>query len=439
VNPVDADEARQATLSCAVLSTGDEVLTGQIVDSNAAELAEKMGGLGFEVVRHLTVGDDRPALEAAFRELGATVDVVVCTGGLGPTVDDLTSEITAKVLGCGFKTDGRSLAFMEGLWAARGRPMPENNKKQSEIPELAEVLDNPIGTAPGFTAKIGRARFFFMPGVPREMRRMFAEQVAPRLEVLRPEPAVFDVRVLRCFGLSESAVDRQLGDFGARFPSVKLGFRAHFPEIQVKLTGKGQDVDGVARALAEASAEVRTRLGDRIFSEGPPMEEIVGAALRSAKATLTLAESCTGGLVAQMITSVAGSSDYFERGFVVYANRAKTEMLGVPEALIAEYGAVSEPVARAMAEGARERAGTTYGVSVTGIAGPGGGTPDKPVGTVWIAVAGPDGTSAQILNWPGDRPMIRGLSAMVALDLLRRKAMGLPIGEAHELGRRRSS
>jgi nicotinamide-nucleotide amidase len=425
--------------SCAVLSTGDEVLTGQIVDSNAAELAEKMGALGFEVVRHVTVGDDRDALEATFRELAAAVDVVVCTGGLGPTVDDLTSEITAKVLGCGFKTDQKSLAFMEGLWAARGRPMPENNRKQAQIPELAEVLDNPIGTAPGFFAKLGRATFFFMPGVPREMRKMFAEQVAPRLARLRPEPAVFDVRVLRCFGLSESAVDRQLSDFGARFPSVKLGFRAHFPEIQVKLTGKGEDVAGVERALAEASAEVRARLGDRIFSEGPPMEEVVGDALRKAKATLALAESCTGGLVAQMITSVAGSSDYFDRGFVVYANAAKTELLGVPESLLAEHGAVSEPVARAMAEGARARAKTTYGVSVTGIAGPGGGTAEKPVGTVWIAVAGAGGTSTQLLQWPGDRAMIRGLSAMVALDVLRRAALGLPIGEAHELGRRRSS
>jgi nicotinamide-nucleotide amidase len=428
-----------STLSCAVLSTGDEVLTGQIVDSNAAQLAEKMGGLGFEVVRHVTVGDDRATLEATFRELGAAVDVVVCTGGLGPTVDDLTSEITAKVLGCGFKTDAKSLAFMEGLWSTRGRPMPENNRKQSQIPELAEVLDNPIGTAPGFTAKIGRAQFFFMPGVPREMRRMFAEQVAPRLARLHPEPAVFDVRVLRCFGLSESAVDRQLGDFGTRFPSVKLGFRAHFPEIQVKLTGKGEDVAAVERALAEASAEVRARLGDRLFSEGPPMEEVVGEILRAKKATVTLAESCTGGLVAQMITSVAGSSDYFERGFVVYANKAKTEMLGVAEPLLIEHGAVSEPVARAMAEGARARAGATYGVSVTGIAGPGGGTAEKPVGTVWIAVAGPGGTSTQLLQWPGDRAMIRGLSAMVALDLLRRAALGLPIGEAHELGRRRPS
>jgi len=227
------------TLRCEILSTGDEVLTGQIVDTNAAFLADRMGSLGFEVARHTTVGDDRAALAAAFRELGAAADVVLCTGGLGPTVDDLTTEVVAEVLGVGLALDEPALARMQGLWASRGRPMPENNRKQAMIPEPAEVLPNPIGTAPGFTVKIGRASFFFMPGVPREMKRMLAEQVVPRLEKLRAVPEVFEVRIHRTFGLPESAVDQMLSGLEERVPGVKLGFRAHFPEIQVKLTVKG--------------------------------------------------------------------------------------------------------------------------------------------------------------------------------------------------------
>ncbi|HEY4118424.1 MAG TPA: competence/damage-inducible protein A [Byssovorax sp.] len=427
-----------ASRRAAILSTGDEVLTGQIVDSNAAWLAERMGELGFEVVRHETVGDDRGELERAFRELGAAVSVVLCTGGLGPTVDDLTSEIAARVLGCGFTLDPKALAYMEGLWRSRGREMPENNKKQAMIPALADVLDNPVGTAPGFAARIVDAQFFFMPGVPREMKRMFDEQVTPRLHANFPAPHVFSVRVLRCFGLTESALDRKLGDFGARFPHVKLGFRAHFPEIQIKLTGQGDGAEAVAAALDEAAAEVRARVGDRVFSEGAPMEQVVGEAMRRVEATVTTAESCTGGLVAELITNVPGASAYFKRGYVVYANEAKTDLLGVSPELLAEHGAVSEACARAMAEGARARAGATFAAALTGVAGPDGGTAEKPVGTVWIAVAGPSGTVVQQLSWPGDRAMVRGLSAMVALDLLRRAATGLPTSEAVELGRRRS-
>ena len=414
------------SLRCEILSTGDEVLTGQIVDTNAAFLADQMGSLGFEVVRHTTVGDDRAMLAAAFRQLGASADVVLCTGGLGPTVDDLTTEVTAEVLGAELRLDEAALAYMEGLWKTRGRPMPENNRKQAMIPSPAEVLQNPIGTAPGFAAKIDRAWFFFMPGVPREMKKMFAEQVVPRLEALRAEPTVFDVRVLRSFGLTESATDQALGGLEALFPGVKLGFRAHFPEIQIKLTVKGPDIE-VARAQLEAAAvEVRRRVGAHLFSEGASMEEAVGEGLKRAHATLAAAESCTGGLVAQLVTAVPGSSEYFDRGFVTYTNQAKMDLLGVSEEILREHGAVSEPCARAMAEGARSRAGTTYAVAVTGIAGPGGGTPDKPVGLVFVALAGPEGTFVRRLRWPGQRDQVRAISAMVALDLVRRAVAGLP-------------
>jgi nicotinamide-nucleotide amidase len=425
------------SLSCEVLSTGDEVLTGMIVDSNAAFLADQLGSLGFEVKRHTTVGDDRETLVTTFRELGARADVVICTGGLGPTVDDLTTEIAAHVLGCGLKLDADALAFMEELWKLRGRPMPENNRKQALIPELSEVLPNPVGTAPGFTARIDRATFFFMPGVPREMKKMFAEQVAPRLARLRPDPAVFEVRVYRCFGMTESGVDRALSDFGSLFPAVKLGFRAHFPEIQIKLTGKGGDGAAVREGLDEAGAEVKKRIGANVFSDGRPLEEVVGSLLSAAKATLSVAESCTGGLLGKMITDVAGSSAYFERGFITYANEAKRELLGVDDAILREHGAVSEACARAMAEGARLRARTTYALAITGIAGPSGGSAEKPVGTVFVALAG-ESTVVRSFLWPGGREQVRVIAAMIALDMLRRSLQGLPVEEPpHELGRKR--
>jgi nicotinamide-nucleotide amidase len=424
------------TLRCEILSTGDEVLTGMIADTNAAFLADRMGSLGFEVVRHTTVGDDRGMLEAAFRQLGESADVVLCTGGLGPTVDDLTTEIAALLLGGELVLDEPSLAYMEGLWKARGRTMPENNRKQAMIPAAAEVLPNPVGTAPGFTARIGRAQFFFMPGVPREMKKMFAEQVVPRLEKLRPDPTVFEVRVYRVFGLTESGADQALAGLESRFPEVKLGFRAHFPEIQVKLTVKGPDV-AAARARLEAAAdEVKQRLGAHVFSDGAPIEEVVGEGLRREKATVATAESCTGGLVAQMLTAIPGSSDYVDRGFVTYSNQAKIELLGVTEEILREHGAVSEPCARAMAEGARTRSGTTYAVAITGIAGPGGGTPDKPVGLVYVALAAPEGTVVRRLRWPGQREQIRAVSAMVALDMLRRRLAGLPVDEPDLAARR---
>lgn len=424
------------TLRCEILSTGDEVLTGMLVDTNAAFLAEQMGTLGFEVVRQTTVGDDRDMLESTFRKLGESADVVLCTGGLGPTVDDLTTEVAAAVLGCGMKLDEAALAFMEGLWKSRGRTMPENNKKQALIPEPASVLPNPIGTAPGFTVKIGKAHFFFMPGVPREMKRMFAEQVIPRVEALRPEPTVFQVRLYRSFGLSESGADQALAGLEDRHPGVKLGFRAHFPEIQIKLTVKGPDVAAAEARLAAAAAEVTATIGANIFSDGDPMEAVIGAALKRAGATVSTVESCTGGMVAEMITAVAGASEYFDRGFVTYTNQAKHELVGVPMAIIDEHGPVSEPCARAMAEGARARAKTTYALSVTGLAGPGGGTPDKPVGLVYVGLATPEQTLVRRVMWPGQREQIRSISAMAALDMLRRALAGIAPDDQDLLQRR---
>lgn len=415
------------SLTCEILSTGDEVLTGQITDTNATWLADQLGTLGFVVTRHTTVGDDRERLEAAFRELGGRADIVACTGGLGPTVDDLTTEIAAKVAGCGLKLDEPALQRMQMLWQARGRPMPENNRKQALLPELSEVLPNPVGTAPGFTMKLGRAVFFFMPGVPSEMKKMFSEQAVPRIEKLRPEPSIFQVRVLRTHGLPESKVDELLSGLEAQFPGVKLGFRAHFPEIQVKLTVQGKDAEATRQLLKSASREVFKRLGPSIFSDGPSMEETVGELLKMEKGTISLAESCTGGMIGEMLTSVPGSSSYFDRSFVTYTNAAKRDVLGVSEAILAEHGAVSETCARAMAEGARKLSGSRFALSATGIAGPTGGSPQKPVGTVFVALATPASTFARKIFFPGSRHQVRQITAMTALDMLRRHLTGLPV------------
>lgn len=415
------------SLKCEILSTGDEVLTGQIVDSNAAWLAEQLGMQGFVVTRHTTVGDDRTDLENAFREIGARADVCVCTGGLGPTVDDLTTEIAAKVGACGLKLDQPALDRMAMLWQARGRPMPENNRKQAMLPEKSDVLPNPIGTAPGFTMKLDRARFFFMPGVPSEMKKMFTEQVIPRLESLRPEKTVFDVKVLRTHGLPESKVDEILDGLETQFPGVKLGFRAHFPEIQVKLTVKGTDISSAKQGLKAASKEVFRRLGPYIFSEGASMEEAVGELLRLEKAKITLAESCTGGMIGQMLTAVPGSSDYFDRSFVTYTNTSKRDVLGVSEAVLNEHGAVSEQCAREMADGARRISGSRFALSATGIAGPTGGSPQKPVGTVFVGLSTPSVTIVRKIFFPGTRHQVRQITAMTALDMLRRHLLGLPV------------
>jgi nicotinamide-nucleotide amidase len=423
-------------LRCHILSTGDEVLTGMLTDTNAAFLADQAGSLGLEVVGHTTVGDDRAMLEETFRTLGERADVVLCTGGLGPTIDDLTTEVAAQILSAGLRVDEAALAHMEALWRSRGRTMPENNRKQAMIPEPAEVLPNPIGTAPGFTVKIGKAHFFFMPGVPREMKQMFAEQVVPRIEKQKTEPTVFEARVYRSFGLSESAADQILKGLGEQHPSVKLGFRAHFPEVQIKLTVKGPNVSATRARLEAAAAEVLRRIGPYVFSDGDPMEAVVGAALKREKATVSTAESCTGGLLSQMITGVPGASTYFDRGFITYTNEAKQELLGVPASIFADHGAVSEPCARAMAEGARARAKTSYALAITGIAGPGGGTDEKPVGLVYIALATPGETVVRRIQWPGQREGIRAISAMVALDLLRRSLARLSMDVPEHLLRR---
>ncbi len=406
-----------------ILATGDEIRTGALVDTNTAHIADALEGLGVEVVRHLCVGDGLETLTAAFREIGERADIAVVTGGLGPTIDDRTAEAAALVAGVDQVLDPKALADIETFFRRRGRPVSPTNEKQARLPRGSEPLYNPVGTAPGFALTVGRCRFYCLPGVPHEMRRMLSERVLPRLvEVLGPGRPVRTVRTLSTFGLPESVVGERLAGLETAVPGITPGLRASFPVIAVRLYASGPDAESVERNLAAAEAEVRRRLGVRVFSStGRSLAAETGALLERAGATLAIAESCTGGLIAHQLTEVPGASAWFILSAVTYANSAKVDVLGVSSETLDRCGAVHEETAREMAEGVRRVAGANYGLSTTGIAGPDGGSPEKPVGTVCIGIAGPDGASGRRHTLSTySRTMNKRLFAATALDTLRR-------------------
>jgi nicotinamide-nucleotide amidase len=400
-----------------LLSTGDELLTGQVVDTNSAWLMDRLWDLGVMVRRKTLVGDDRDDLDAALRETSARSDLVVVSGGMGPTEDDLTSERVAAVLGVPLELHEPSLRAIEERFRRFGRVMTPNNEKQARFPRGAEVIPNGFGTAPGFAVRLGRAEVVCLPGVPVEFKGLAEEWVLPRVAAgLGEVPAA---RLVKLFGVPESHADhamRPVMDDPAN-AGVRFGFRAHWPEIHVKWSVPGPGAGARADRIAAA---VRAIFGDAIWGEGKDeLPELVVARLAARGERVGLAESCTGGLLAELVTRVPGASAVLDLGVVAYANAKKEEIVGVPGPLLAAHGAVSEPVARALAEGIRRRAGATWGVGITGVAGPTGGTPDKPVGTVHLAVAGPAGTEHVQRLYRGDRERIRRTAAYEALNLLR--------------------
>jgi nicotinamide-nucleotide amidase len=419
-------------MTCAVLSIGTELTRGELVNSNAAWLSAAMTDLGFEVVEHAVVDDDRPRIIEALERLAKFAQVIVCTGGLGPTTDDLTTASVAAALGVGVVRDEGSLDHIRRRFERLGRPMSDTNAKQADFPEGATILANPIGSAPGFEVRVHGARAFFMPGVPHEMKRMYDEQVVPRIRDIAPNDS-HQIR-LRTFGVPESVVGEKLAGVEEAFPGVTIGYRAHFPEIEVKVLARAPgpasrrpgapvpaDPQAIVRELAERAAqEVRARLGDIIWGEGEDtFAGVVGRALRTRRWTLAIAESCTGGLVGHMITKEAGASDYLLLDAVTYANSAKQAVLGVDEDVLRGHGAVSAEVAGRMAEGARRVSGADVALAITGIAGPGGATDGKPVGLVYLAITTAKGTEVKERTFPGDRTWIQTLAAYVGLALVR--------------------
>ena len=405
-------------MTCAVLSIGTELTRGELVNTNASWLATGLTDLGFEVVEHCSVDDDKDRIVAALDRLARLAKVVICTGGLGPTTDDLTTEAVAAAIGVGLERDEASLDHIRRRFDKLGRTMNDSNAKQADFPKGAVILPNPIGTAAGFGVEIRGAHAFFMPGVPREMKLMFDEHVVPRIREIAPNDS-HQIR-FRTFGLPESVVGEKLAGIEGSFPGVTIGYRAHFPEIEVKVLARSTD-RAAATALAEqASAEVRARLGEVIYGQGDDtFAGVVGRALRTRGWTLAIAESCTGGLVGHLLTKEPGASDFLLLDAVTYANSAKQAVLGVDEDVLRGHGAVSAEVATRMAEGARRVSGSDVALAITGIAGPTGGTETKPVGLVYLAVSTPKGTVVKEKHFPGERYWIQTMAAYVGLEMIR--------------------
>ncbi len=412
-----------------IVSTGDEVLTGAVADSNAAFIAARLYEIGIPVGRHVCVGDDLERLTAVLRESADRADVAVVTGGLGPTVDDITAMGAARAAGEKLQPNSTARAYIEEFFKRFGRRLSDSDAKQSEMPVSARPILNPVGTAPGFTMTMGGCRFYFLPGVPFEMRRMMGDSVIVELQAQCADDKTrgfYREKRLSLFGLPEAHVNERLADLTESPGDVKLGMLAEFPVIHVKLAAQGRDPEGMEARIEKAAAEVRQRVGAYVFSDsGQTMEEVVGALLTEHCATLALAESCTGGLIAHRVTNVAGSSDYFVFSAVTYANAAKINLLGVSPDTIEAHGAVSEETAREMAEGVRRVAGADYGLSVSGIAGPGGGSPEKPVGMVCIGLCGPGHSFSRHYKFPFENRMAnKRIFAETALDRLRRTLIG---------------
>ena len=409
-----------------ILSTGDEIRTGSIVDTNSAYIAQMLESNGLHVFRHSCVGDDMDTLVSTLREISTRSDIAVVTGGLGPTPDDLTSEAAARAAGVALFPDTMALTAIENLFRSRNRQMSPSNRKQAMFPNGADHIPNPLGTAPGFQFKMKRCLFFFLPGVPSEMRRMLSAEVVPRIKKIQGHSkTVSRVKTLSCFGISEAETGERLEELSSLFPNIKIGLRAEFPVIQIKLYLRAEDKQGIEDQAQEIARRIVERLGKYVFSvTGNSMEAEVGDLLRQKQATIAVAESCTGGLISDWLTNVSGSSDYFLFSGTTYSNEAKIKILGVSADTIAQFGAVHEETAKEMAEGARRVVGATYGISTSGVAGPTGGTPEKPVGTVCIGLATPDTVNGVRYQFPyKERLRNKKIFAMTTLNILRKELL----------------
>lgn len=403
-----------------IIAVGSELLTPDRLDTNSLFLTEELNRLGIEVVRKLVVGDERTQIRDAFREALGRVEVVISIGGLGPTEDDLTRETVAELLGRKLRRSDAILRGIQEKFHRLGRPMPEVNTRQAMVPEGASVLDNPRGTAPGLWMETDGHIVVLLPGPPAELKPMFTEQVASRLAAHTRGVRLFK-RELRVTGMGESDVEQRIAPIYTRYTDAQTTVLASPGEIQIHLRAWSDNEAAAEKLLNEMAERIALALGENIFStEGEALEEVVARNLALHNATIAVAESCTGGLLAERLTRIPGSSSYFLGGVVCYSNELKSAWVDVPKELIEAKGAVSPEVARALAEGIRRHSGSTLGLGVTGVAGPGGGSAEKPVGTVHLALAEASGSKERSLRFPGDRDRIRWQASQVALDMVRR-------------------
>ncbi len=410
-------------LSAEIIAIGSELLTPTKTDTNSLWLTEKLNEIGIEVKLKTVVGDDALRLEEVIKDALKRSDVVITTGGMGPTEDDITRRISAKAA-------GRELIYHEDLekdlrerFRRWGREMPEINKRQAFIIEGARILPNPNGSASGMLLELGGKFLAIFPGPPRELKPMFENYVLPELSEMTGE-IVFKKRILKVSGLGESAIDEGIAPIYSSYKNVQTSILFNKSEVEVHLTAQGKTNAEANSLNEEITNKIVEKLGLAVFStNAEEMQEVVGKLLADKGKTLSVAESCTGGLIGERLTDISGSSAYFIEGVIAYSNEAKMRTLNVPKELIEQHGAVSAEVCEAMAQGMIERAGTDYALSVTGIAGPSGGTQEKPVGTVFIGYADKTQVKSRRIVLPGDRYLIRWRTSQAALDILRRNLL----------------
>ena len=391
---------RELQMKIAVLTTGDEIMQGVITDQNNSWISEKCHALGHVIVWHAACADDHDAIEAMLKEAADRADCVIVTGGLGPTADDMTIEAACKAFGKKLVFSESVFKEIENFFTKLHIPMSPSNKKQAYFPEGAIALPNKIGTAPGIHVHYKKIDFFFLPGVPLEMKHIFDVSVLPWL-ASKTEMKIVQ-RTLRCFGLPEADIDHQLQEVDLE--ETRLSYRYIFPETLLKIVARGRDEKKLHDKVNRVAENIRKKLGNIIYGEeAAPLSAVVLALLQNAHATLSIAESCTGGWIANMLTNIPGASTVFQGGVIAYSDQIKMNLLGVKAETLQAYGAVSAEVASEMAKGIQQKLGTTFGLGTTGIAGPTGGTKEKPVGMCYIALASPSGVEVQSLSYGRDR------------------------------------
>ena len=404
-----------------IIAIGSELLTPQRVDTNSLLVTEQLNLLGVELVRKQVIGDDRERLTEAIRAAVKRSHIVVLMGGLGPTEDDVTRDAAAAALGRKLLLSLEQESVLINRFRQINRPMAKNNLRQAYVLEGAQVMPNPHGTAPGQFLTTDHGALALLPGPPRELKPMLVNELIPRLRPIVP-PQVIRVRTFRITGMGESDLDALIAPVYTKYTNPATTILFSLGDLFVHLRATAETEAAADALLREVGNPIAELLGDRIYTENAEesLDMVVGRLLRKNRATVAVAESCTGGMVAARLTEQGGSSDFFLGGYVTYSEAQKTEILGVPRELIGKHSAVSEPVAAAMAEGAKKRSGATYALSTTGYAGPSGGTEFDPVGTVYLGVAGPGKTHVIRVRYGGDRARIRALTTQSSLDLLRK-------------------
>jgi len=410
-------------LSAEIIAIGSELLTPQFKDTNSLYLTDQLNTIGVPVVMKTIVGDDEGYLEDAVRHSLARTPVLITIGGLGPTEDDVTRKVVARVLQRQLVLNDELLAKLQRRFKARGVDMPANNARQALVPTGSDILQNNNGTAPGLWMTSEKNHVILLPGPPSELKPMFVDSCLPRLRELAGGGALARC-VFRTAGLPESSLDARIAPIYTKYKNPETTVLAKPGQVEVRLTARGKNREEAERLLKELADQIDEELEEFIFARSEQsLEEVVGMYLVMKNASISTAESCTGGLLAERLTNVSGSSRYFMSGMICYSNESKMELAGIPPLLLEMQGAVSAEVARGLAEGVRARANTTIGVGVTGVAGPTGGSPEKPVGTVHIAVATPTATQHRQFLFPGDREKVRWQASQAALDMVRRELM----------------